>query len=245
VDLGRPLVRLGEATSTNDVARVLAQAGVQVGAVVVADRQTEGRGRLGRAWASPHGGLWVSVLLRSDGPSPLGALSLAAGLAAADGITAATGLVPRLKWPNDVLLQGRKVAGVLIEATAGALIVGIGVNVAISLTDLPPDAAARATSLQVEAGRPISPHQVLQALLDRLAYWYDVWRAGGPVVQAWRDRDAMLGVPLLVTLSNHTLDGVGDGVDDDGALRLRLSDGEVRRVIAGEVQAVARAVGAV
>jgi BirA family biotin operon repressor/biotin-[acetyl-CoA-carboxylase] ligase len=245
VDLGRPLVRLGEATSTNDIARVLAQAGVQVGAAVVADRQTAGRGRLGRVWASPRGGLWMSVLLRSDGPSPLGALSLAAGLAAADAITAATGLDPRLKWPNDVLLRGRKVAGVLIEAAADSLIVGIGVNVAIMLNDLPPDAAVRATSLHVEVGRPVSPHQVLQALLDRLAYWYGVWRAGGPVVQAWRDRDALRGVPLLVTLSDHTLDGVGDGVDDDGALRLRLSDGEVRRVTAGDVQAVARALGAV
>jgi BirA family biotin operon repressor/biotin-[acetyl-CoA-carboxylase] ligase len=183
----------------------------------------------------------MSALLRAGGaPIQAGGFSLAAGVAVADAIAGITGLYPRLKWPNDVLLGGRKVAGILIESAGTALIVGIGVNVAISLGDLPLEAAARATSLDVEAARAFDPGEVLPVILDRLSSWYGAWRDGEQIVQAWRARDATLGAPLRVTVAGQTLEGLGDGVDDDGALRLRLDAGGTRRVLAGEVEVIVR-----
>ncbi len=235
--LGRPIVRLGEVGSTNDVAGLLAAAGVAEGALVVADRQSAGRGRLGRPWVSPHGGLWCSVLLRpARGPSR-GLLSLAVGVAVAEAAEAACDVRAGLKWPNDVLVEGRKVAGVLLEAAGGAVIVGVGVNVIIPAGALRADIGPAATSLHLASGRPVDRDRVLAALLDRLTAWYEAWGAGGgQVLEAWRRRDVTAGRRAVVSMPGETLEGVAEGIDGDGALRLRLSTGEVRRVMAADVQ---------
>ena len=153
------------------------------GAVAVADEQTEGRGRLGRQWLAPAGtSLLVSILLRPEvEPARLPELSLVAGRACADAIAAVTGLEPQVKFPNDVLLRGRKVAGILAEASEGRVVLGLGVNVAQEPGELPPDARTPATSLAIETGRAVDRGDLLVALLERLERRYDEWLAGGPV----------------------------------------------------------------
>jgi BirA family biotin operon repressor/biotin-[acetyl-CoA-carboxylase] ligase len=233
--LGVPIVRIGETESTNDIARALAACGVPEGAVVVADRQTKGRGRLGRSWVSPPGGLWCSLLLRPAGSAPAGLLSLAVGVAAAEAIEAATGVVVDLKWPNDLVIRRQKVGGILIEGGA-ALIVGVGINVNVPAGELPQDAPRSAASLHMLAGRTLDGAKVLDALLDRTGRWYGVWRAGGPgIIEAWRLRDATIGTPVVVSTSGQRLEGLAAGIADDGALMLRLAGGEIRRVLAGDL----------
>src|SRR5918911_2879034 len=151
------------------------------GAVVVADEQTEGRGRLGRRWLAPAGtSLLVSILLRPQvEPARLPELSVVAGRACAEAIAEVTGLEPEVKFPNDVLLGGRKVAGILAEASEGRVVLGVGVNVAQKPGELPPDARTPATSLAIETGRAIDRGELLLALLGRLERHYDEWRSGG------------------------------------------------------------------
>ncbi|MDR7543950.1 MAG: biotin--[acetyl-CoA-carboxylase] ligase [Armatimonadota bacterium] len=240
IGLGRPLVRLGEATSTNDIGRLLAAVGAAEGATVVADRQVLGRGRLGRSWESPAGGLWCSVLLRPPGSPSLALLSLAASVAVAEAIEAAAGLRATLAWPNDVMVHERKAAGILLEGAADALVVGVGVNVAVPPGALTPDVASRAISLDAASGRPIERDAVLDVLLDRLGRWYAAWLAGDAgVIDVWRERDALAGAPVVVTLPGEVLEGIAEGPDQDGALRVRLRDGRVRRVLAGDVLSAA------
>ena len=147
------------------------------GAVAVADEQTEGRGRLGRQWLAPTGtSLLVSVLLRPDvEPARLPELSLVAGDAVAEAIAELTGLEPQLKFPNDVLVGGRKVAGILAEASEGRVVLGIGVNVSQSAGQLPAEPRTPATSLLLETGREVDRAELLVALLDHLERRYDEW----------------------------------------------------------------------
>ncbi len=230
------MVRLGEVGSTNDAARLLAGAGVPEGAVVVSDTQTRGRGRLGRPWASPPGGLWCSVLLRPAGGPELGRLSLAVGIAAAEAVEAVAPVRVGLKWPNDAMIGKRKVCGILSERAGDALVVGIGINANVTAETLPPAVAASATSLHVALGRTIDLSVLLEALLGRLAYWYDRWADGDDaVVQIWTRRDVTRGIYVTVGGPGAAVCGIADGIDADGALRLRLEDGDIRRVFAGDL----------
>jgi BirA family biotin operon repressor/biotin-[acetyl-CoA-carboxylase] ligase len=153
------------------------------GAVAVADEQTEGRGRLGRRWLAPAGtSLLVSILLRPQvNPARLPELSLVAGRACAEAIADVADLEPEVKFPNDVLFGGRKVAGILAEASEGRVVLGVGINVTQQPGELPADARTPATSLGIETGRMIDRAELLVALLDRLERRYDDWLAGRPV----------------------------------------------------------------
>lgn len=234
--LGQPLVWVGELGSTNDLARLLVGAGCPEGAVVVADRQTHGRGRQGRAWASPVGGLWCSVFLRPSADSPRGLLSLAVAVAVAETVEQFVPEPAGIRWPNDVEIAGRKVAGVLIEATGAAVVVGVGINVSIELQVMPPEVAARAGSLHLIAGRPIERRAVLDALLARLADWYSGWAAGGEAVSdAWSSRDLLRGKPVAILHSGPAIEGIAEGIDGEGALRIRTATGAIRQVVAGDV----------
>lgn len=233
-----------EVGSTNDVALSLAEAGEAEGGVVVADAQTAGRGRRGRVWVSPPGaGIYVSVVLRP--PSPVAAvLTLAAGVAVAEGIEAATGLSARVKWPNDVYVESppgvtgtRKLAGILAEATSrGTVVVGIGINVQPAA--YPPDVASRATSIESELGRAVDRGLVLAECLTALAARYQAVRAGrsDAVVSAWRSRAASTFGRVVAWDAGGTIhQGVAHDVDVDGALLVRTTGGLVR-VVSGEVR---------
>ena len=219
--LGRPRLHLRETDSTNERARELAAAGAPHGTLVTAAAQTAGRGRQGRRWEAPPGtALLCSLVLRRYDEL----LSLRAGLAVAE-VAGGTAVV---KWPNDVLLDGRKVAGVLVEGRPqdGWAVVGIGVNVAVEPAALGPELSVRAGTL----GRPPSALEpALSELLGALGRWLAA--PAGEALEAVRARDALLDQP--VSWSGGS--GVGAGIDPAGGLRVRVAGGDVRVLSAGEV----------
>ena len=230
--------------STNAEALRLASAGEEGGLWVWADTQQAGRGRSGRSWTSPRGNLHASLLLRPRVPLVTALqLSLLAGVAAHDAVSAlaaGAGAAPvlRLKWPNDILLNGAKFGGVLIESRAGAdkdapaVIIGIGLNLAHAPADL-----ARPVASLADAGVAAGPAQALAALAWAMAEWIAQWRNGTgfeSIRGAWLERAKPLGGPLSVRLGAELVTGTFLGIDGMGALRLKTEAGE-RRITAGDV----------
>ena len=224
--------------STNDIALALADAGEPEGCVVVADAQSSGRGRLGRTWMSPPGaGIYASVILRPD-PAATPLITIAAGVAIAEGIEAATGLPARLKWPNDVVTDaGRKLAGILAESAApSAVVLGFGINVLPAA--YPPDIAARATSIESELGRATDRGLILAECLAALRSRYDDLLADrrDALVAAWRTRAAStFGRRVEWDAGGMMKRGTAHDIDADGALLVR-TEAALVRVISGEVR---------
>lgn len=247
--LGRPARFFPTIDSTNDVAHAEAATGAPDGLLVIADEQTAGRGRLERRWWAPPGTcLLLSLLLRPAIPlHRTGQLTMCLGLGAAEGIERVTGLAIQLKWPNDLLLHGRKLGGMLTELRAAGerldyAVLGIGINVNFELGHhLQPAAselAETAISLQMALGRPVDRLALLAAILARTEAWYEGMLAGASPHAAWADRLATLGQRVRVTLPQDTLEGVATGVMPEGALILRDDDGHERQVWSGDVSAV-------
>jgi BirA family transcriptional regulator, biotin operon repressor / biotin---[acetyl-CoA-carboxylase] ligase len=235
------LIRLGTVASTNDEAMARARAGAAHGTVVVADAQTRGRGRQGRAWHSPPGeSLYLSAVLRLPlSPAATPPVTLAAGVAVREAMNH-FGARSSIKWPNDVHIAGRKVAGILTEtSTRGerldAVILGIGVNV--DNASFPAELAPIATSLRLAVGHPVDREAVLGTLLDELARWIDVFLAEGTpaVARAWRARTDDLGRRLRVVSEGRAIEGIARDLDDEGALWIDCDDGRAVRVLSGEV----------
>ena len=233
-----PIVRLGRVDSTQTVALALAADGATDGTVVVADSQAAGRGRRGRAWADePGASQLATIVLRPRlEPSRLPGLSLAAGVAAAEALMRASGLAPRLKWPNDVLVGGRKIAGILLESRvtdAGPITAILGIGVNLTQRVFPADLAARATSVWLASGRRVDREVVLAALLDALAEWRRrlEHRGFAPVRARWRALSDTLG--RTVTVDGVT--GRAVDIDADGALVVHDGGGRRHRVVAGDV----------
>jgi BirA family biotin operon repressor/biotin-[acetyl-CoA-carboxylase] ligase len=236
----RPIHWQSEVASTNDVASRLAVAVAPEGTVVAADTQTAGRGRLGRAWSSPPGaGLYVSVVLR-PAPAMVPLLTIAAGVAIADGIREASGLGMALKWPNDLYVGSRKAGGILAEAGTSAtgvshVVVGFGVN--LSPAAYPQEIAARATSLEVELGRPVDRGLALASCLAALARQYDELRHGqvAALLTTWTSYAATtLNRRVECVRAAGPVTGIAEGIDGTGALLVRTGT-TVIRVISGEV----------
>lgn len=219
--LGRPRLHLRETGSTNDRARELAAAGAPHGTLVTASAQTAGRGRQGRAWSAPPGhALLMSLVLRDAHPL----LPLAAAVAVAD----AVGAEARIKWPNDVLLGERKVAGILAEGRPqeGWAVLGVGVNVAVRVEDLPPELHATAATLGQE---PDGVEPFLASLLAALARALAL--STTELLDAWRARDALLGRTIAWTAGR----GTAMGIDGEGRLVVELEHGGRTTLDAGEV----------
>lgn len=223
--------------STQDLALAAAASGAPEGWVVVTDQQRTGRGRQGRQWMAPNeAGLLFSIILQPPvDVFPL--LPLLAGVAVAGGIELQTGAVAELKWPNDVLLNHEKLAGILLEHPAGpAVILGVGLNVNVLKEDLP----VGATSLAVVLGHTLDREPMLAAILNDLGNAYErADREGtGWIVPAWRSRSTMFGRPVSFERDGHAVQGIAEDVGEDGALLVRLQDGTRVPVMAGEVQFV-------
>jgi BirA family biotin operon repressor/biotin-[acetyl-CoA-carboxylase] ligase len=235
--LAPSVVRVGRVDSTQTLAFALAAGGAPDGTVVVADSQTAGRGRRGRAWLDePGASLLASIVLRPRlAPARLPGLSLAAGVAVAEALTRTAGLAPRLKWPNDVLLGGRKLAGVLLESRLSGeqatTVLGVGVNLSQRL--FPADLAQRATSIWLASGRLVDRDVLLAALLDALAEWRRRLERQGfrPVRERWRALSDTLGR----TVSVDGVTGLAVDVDATGALVVDDAEGRRRLVFAGDV----------
>lgn len=215
---------------------LLAQSGLEEGIWLRAERQTGGRGRLGRAWEGQEGNLYASTLVRRRPSDPhLAGLALVAGVAAHDALSrlaAATKLT--LKWPNDILAEGAKLSGLLLEATGNAVVVGIGVNV----THHPVLADRATTCLHALGARAITAQQVAETLAHCFAYWLSVWRGQGfsAIREAWIERAHGPDTPLRANLPDGTsVDGRFETLDNDGNLILRLANGERRVIHAGDI----------
>jgi BirA family biotin operon repressor/biotin-[acetyl-CoA-carboxylase] ligase len=237
------LVALDQVESTNDEARRLAEAGAEDGTLVWAREQTKGRGRLGRSFASPRGNLYLSLVLRPDcSPAQAAQLSFVAALGVGDGVgSVAPPMVEvRYKWPNDVLFNGCKGSGILLESqvTPGGaldwLILGIGVNV----QSHPEDTAFPATNLRSEgAGADLDEKAMLEAFARHFLVWVNRWLEDGfgPVRKAWINHAKGINEQVEVRLPNETLTGTFKELDGTGALVLALPDGTSRKVTAGDV----------
>jgi BirA family transcriptional regulator, biotin operon repressor / biotin---[acetyl-CoA-carboxylase] ligase len=228
---GDPYLWSASCASTQDVLR---DASLPEGAVAVTEHQTAGRGRQGRSWQdAPSRSLLFSILLRPPMGLPIHQLSLVAGLAVAEAIDAVADTNAELKWPNDVLLTGRKVAGTLLESTENAVICGIGVNVLQTEAELPADARAPG-SLLVATGREHDRATLLVELLERLQHRYDEWLDLGLAlfVPDLERRDALRGRTVTV----GAVSGTAAGIAQDGRLRVRAEDGTETLVASGEVE---------
>ena len=258
--VGRRVVFFPVIDSTNREARRMALAGAAHGTLLVADCQTAGRGRMARRWLAPAGSsLLLSLILRPKlPPARTQLVTMACGLAAVEAVEEVAGVSADLKWPNDVLIGARKVAGILTEmSTIGEevefLVVGMGLNVNLEPAALAPAGsspeerqalsqdpslravAARATSLQVESGRRISRLELLWRFLDRFECWYARIPEAHTLHRAWSNRMCLRGRRVQVEISGETIIGRVAGVDAYGALLLELESGEQRRIVAGDV----------
>ena len=241
--LGKQIVHFYDTSSTNNEAKRLASDDAVEGTIVVSEAQTLGRGRLNRGWFSPPGGgVWVSVILRPPfPPQEAPKCTLMAAVATVEAIREASGLNCGIKWPNDILWQGRKLVGILTEMSAemdaiNFVVLGIGINVSLQESDFPEELRNIGASVSMGAEREVSRVEVLQKLLERLEYWYQVVKQEGfePVLEAWRRESVTLGQPVRVLAGEETYDGVAEELAEDGSLLVRTENG-LRRVLAGDV----------
>ena len=236
-----PFVAFDEIDSTNTEARRRAESG-DIGPMwITASKQTAGRGRRGRDWESPGGNLAATLFFTTERPpAEIAQLSFIAALAVAD---LACNFVPpalvTVKWPNDVMIDGSKTAGILVESSAPVLgkswvAVGIGVNLAHAPSTTLYPATAFASHMRAP---PPMPLDALEVLSDAYERWLAIWEKNGfpPIAEAWTTRAHGLGQPCTANLPNESIDGIAEGLDPDGAFRLRVAPGKTRRIFAGDV----------
>jgi BirA family biotin operon repressor/biotin-[acetyl-CoA-carboxylase] ligase len=243
--IGKTIHHFDTLDSTNAKAYQLALDGAEEGEVVISESQAKGKGRLGRQWFSPPFlNLYLSVILRPNiSPHQASLITLMAAVATAEAIREFSGLLPLIKWPNDILLRDRKVAGLLNEVHSEIdrihfVILGIGVNLNTDENTFSKEIRAAATSLKIEMGQTISRKAFLEFFLRELERWYSIFSGEGSaaILKAWGDRAHIQGRQLRVTSFGETLAGTAIDVDSDGALILETEDGKRRRVVAGDVQ---------
>ncbi len=239
VTLGHPLIYHPALDSTNSTAMDLARQGAAEGMLVTTDDQTAGRGRMGRAWQSlPNEQVALSLVLHPSFPPHF--LVMASALAVAEAIEVTTGLRPGIKWPNDVLVNARKVCGILIETSEAIAVLGIGINVNGSLAESP-ELAARATTLADALSRPIARDPLLIEIVRRLDSLYAALKAGGERAQrllrdSWRARLVTLGQRVTIQQGESTLTGVAQDVNESGALILVADDGTTQTITWGDIE---------
>lgn len=239
-------IRILDATdSTNARAGAAGDAGAPEGLVVIADQQTAGKGRLGRSWVSPAAvNLYLSVLLRPPVlPVEAPQLTFLSAVAVCRAISEVSGLEPTVKWPNDVLLHGRKTAGLLNEMSSETdrvnyVVLGIGVNLNMTPEQFPTQLRYPATSLSIELGRQVSRLAFTRSLLQQIDTLYAAYLASGPrpVLAAWEEYCDLTGKPIAVDCQSRMIRGIMAGLDDDGALLVKTAAGSFERVLAGDVR---------
>jgi BirA family biotin operon repressor/biotin-[acetyl-CoA-carboxylase] ligase len=241
---GRKILFSHEVGSTNDWAKELALLGAEEGTVAIAKTQKAGHGRLGREWASPKGGLWFSVIFRPElEPAEASKLVFAAGLAVADVLHELYGLRVETKWPNDVLVNGRKVCGILAEMnTTGDkvnfVVIGVGINANFDAREaLPEELFKNATSLETTLDRSVQLDTLFRTVLERLECIYELFveEDFAPVLTMWKKHATFLRRKVEVLSGTEKLVGLALDVEDDGGLTVKLEDGTVKHVLVGDV----------
>ncbi len=243
--IGKEIHLFSEISSTNTLAMEMASRGAPEGAVVIAETQTGGKGRLGRKWISPKGNLYFSVILRPDVPLHKAPLSTLIGaVAVASAIRTVCQLHAAIKWPNDVLLSGKKVSGLLTEMSAEQdrirhIVLGIGVDVNMDPEVLPSDIRTTTTTLMSETGRKVSRTALLREILRELDHWYQVLlHDPADVLKEWEKLNMTIGNRIAVSGAGEIFEGSAQGIDAEGRLIVKLDEGTARTVAAGDVTIV-------
>jgi BirA family biotin operon repressor/biotin-[acetyl-CoA-carboxylase] ligase len=236
--IGQRVIYYPKLESTMDEAKRQAQQGAAEGTVVIAEEQTAGRGRIKRAWLSPRGSIALSIILYPE-VGYLSSLIMVASLGVVHCIEKVTGLKPEIKWPNDVLINGKKVCGILVESEvkgnrAAYATLGIGINVNIKLSAFP-EIQPLATSLSHELGRDVSQLDMLRCLLAEIERLYLALPSGDAVYREWRDNLVTLGKKVQVKAEETSYEGIAESVASDGSLLLRQPDGNLAKIVAGDV----------
>lgn len=247
--IAREIHHLLSTDSTNRVAQDLAEAGSPEGTTVIAEEQTQGRGRLGRSWYSPaRRSIYASIILRPTIPLPqVPQLTLVGAVAAGRALSSVYDgppeMRPRIKWPNDILIGGRKVSGTLVEATSVGeilrhVVLGIGINVNLEEKDFPSELSGTATSLLIACGHPVSRKDLAIRFFQELEACYTEFRQAGfsRLSGEYAEMSDLWGRQVRVSLSEGSVEGIAEGLEDDGALRVRTSAGATERILAGDVQ---------
>lgn len=241
--LGKKVYSYRKVGSTNVLGFRLAETGAEEGTLIVAEEQTKGKGRMGRSWYSPPRlGLWMSLILRPDiAPFKAPGLSICAGLSLAQAILEMTGIEAKIKWPNDCLIDGKKVGGILLELSAeldriNSVIVGIGVNVNHSAKDFPKNLAQTATSIKIKLGEDISRITLLTSFLKKFERIYLDFKKNGlsPQREMIKSFSSILGKKVMVKFGKEKIEGMAENIDDNGSLVIKTKKGE-KVVTAGEV----------
>ncbi len=240
--LGKKIYHQAETDSTNRLARQLAHDGEPEGSIVLAEVQHGGRGRLGRHWSSPQGGIWLSLILRPQiAPYEAQLLTLAAAVAAVEATRVVAGIEPGIKWPNDLLIGERKVAGILTEVSAemervNFLILGVGVNANFSADSFPGELKSTAATLLEQSGHPVDRAAWVRTFLVNMEkLYFDSLSLGFVrVLELWRSYSVTLGRVVSVRLTDRTVEGVALDIDDKGALVVKTATG-VETFLAGDV----------
>ena len=242
--IGQQVHYYASLASTNEVAKDLAREGCPEGALVIAEEQAGGRGRLGRGWFSPYAlGIWASLVLRPTvSPMDVSQLTMVTAVALARALGRETRLPVGIKWPNDLLIDGKKVCGILTEMSADMdrvkyAVVGMGLNVNIGREDFQPELLNVATSLSLEAGKSFSRLILLKAILIELEHKYQAWLDHGftSLLDEWREMCVTLNCPVTIHTLRESWEGYAEGVNEFGALQVRTASGELRCLTAGEV----------
>lgn len=241
--LGHPFLCFRQLTSTNDMAKELATRGAREGTVIIAETQTRGRGRLARKWISPTGGLWLSIILRpKTEPKHTPKLTLMVSVAVAKTISKLFQLRAEIKWPNDVLIEGKKVCGILTEAktegeTLDFVVVGVGINGNFNVDDLPTHLQDSSTTLKEELKKEIDRENMLCTLLEEIESSYHLFLNGkfDTILDEWRGLASFLGSYVQVVSSGEMIEGQAIDIDENGALIVELKDQTMRRVVSGDL----------
>lgn len=236
--IGKNIHCHGSVDSTNAIAKELART-CEDGTVVLADMQRQGKGRIGRSWSSPVGGVWMSVVLKPKiAPAHAGRINIIASLAVASAISKLYGLDAKIKWPNDITVEDRKLGGILTEIGAEMdqieyAVVGMGINANLDVRQFPPE--WNATSLQHMLGREVSRVELIQQLLFEIERYYkEIHSSYQEIHSEWCNRSSTLGRFVRIKSHSEEFEGTAISLDQDGALILRLPEGEIRRVLVGD-----------
>lgn len=240
--IGHEIHHYSEVDSTNNVAKELAEKGSPEGTIITAESQRSGKGRRGKKWISPHGGVWMTIILRPDIPTsqaPL--LTLLTGVAVAETLKRECNLEVGIKWPNDILIGDKKVCGILTEASASKrgldyVVVGIGIDLNVNVDDFPPELREGATSLQRELEKEISGVKLVQNFLLNFENFYNDFKNGQfqHILNQWRRLSTTIGSTVEVQKRGRTVRGEAVGITKEGVLILEMPDGSLRKIISGE-----------
>ncbi len=233
--------RYKEVDSTNEVAKKLAMEGAGEGTVVIAEIQTHGRGRYGKTWISPKGGVYLSIVLKPRiEPEEAPKVTFIAGVSVAKAIKNLYDLKAKIKWPNDVLINEKKVCGILTEVNAtdmlNFVILGIGINANVNTNEFPEEIAKGATSLREELGREVDIEELITEVLNQIDKYYSMFKEKKfkVILQEWSKLSATLWRKVRIVTKDKTIEGVAVGIDKNGSLIIETPERKIEKVIAGE-----------